>query len=157
MRINSLVVVFGLLLFVGPAVAGPPDVPDSFRDFAWGASPNKELRKIQTISSGEIVLYQPRRGKALPPLFKVPVAEEAYSFSKGKFFRGNAWIDGKENFEKIKAALIDKYGQASVTDTRKNFRMWKWPDSPIEVRLAYDEKFSRATVTYINPGLTAPK
>ena len=157
MRINSLVVVLGFLLFVGPAMASLADAPKGFRDFVWGAAPTKELKKIPVPSSGDIAVYQPRPGKTLPPLFKVPVAEEAYSFSNGKFFRGNAWVDGKENFEKIKAALVKQYGQASMTDERKNFRMWKWPDSSVEVRLAYDEKFSRATVTYVNPGLTAPK
>ncbi len=154
MRINSRnIVVLGFLLYVGSVVAGAADAPKGFRDFVWGAPPKKEIKKISVPVSDDIAVYVPSRGKTLSPLFKVPVAEEAYSFSKGKFFKGNAWMDGKENFDKIKAALIKKYGQPAATDERKKFTLWKWPDSPVEVRLAYDDKFSRATVTYFNPAL----
>jgi hypothetical protein len=157
MRINSAVVVIFWFLLLGPAVAGAADAPKGFRDLAWGASPGKQLKKTPSTMGSDITLYLPRPGKPLPPLFNLPVAEEAYSFSNGKFFSASAWLDGKENFEKIKAALIETYGQASVTDERRNLRIWKWPDNPVEVRLAYHDKFSRATVTYVNPGLTAPK
>jgi hypothetical protein len=157
MRINSTIVVVLGLLLLGIAVAGAADAPKGFRDLVWGASPGKQLKITPSSLGGGITLYQPRTGKPLPPLYKVPVAEEAYSFSKGKFFSASAWLDKKENFEKIKAALITTYGQPSVTDERKNFRIWKWADSPVEVRLSYDDKFSRATVTYINRQLNVPK
>jgi len=164
MRSNHIVIaILGFLLFAGPALAGSPEAPKGFRDLAWGASPSKKLKKPLGSSTGGIAIYQPRPGKRLPPLFKVPVAEEAYSFSKGKFFSASAWLDGKENFEKIEAALIKTYGQASktinnydrrfVTNKRKNLRKWKWPDSPVEVRLTYDEEYSRATVTYVHTRL----
>lgn len=167
MRIDSIVIaILGFLLFAGPADAGPPDTPKGFRDLAWGASPSEKLQKRPSSPpAGDIAIYQPRPGKPLPPLFKVPVAEEAYFFSKGKFFSASTWLDGKENFEKILAALIKKYGQASETinnyarhftpNERKNLRIWKWPDSPVEVRLTYDEKNSRATVTHVHTRLNA--
>jgi len=158
MRSNHIVItILGFLLFVGPAIAGPPDAPKGFRDFAWGASPSKKLKKHPGSPAGDITIYQPQPGKALPPLFKVSVAEEAYSFSKGRFFSANVWLDGQEKFEKIKVALIKTYGQASLTNEPKNLRIWKWPDSPVEVRLTYDEKYSRATVTYINTQLNVPR
>ncbi len=153
MRINSIIVAVLGFLLLGPAVASPAEAPKGFRNLTWGASPDKYLEKTSAPPAGDITLYRPRPGKPLPPLFKVPVAEEAYSFSEGKFFSANAWLDGKENFEKIKAVLIKTYGQASVTDERKNLKIWKWPDSPVKVRLTYDEKYSRATVTYVNARL----
>ena len=166
MRINSTVVALLVFLLLGPAVAGPVDAPKGFRNLTWGAAPGKYLEKTSTPPTGDITLYRPRPGKPLPPLFKVPVAEEAFSFSKGKFFSGSAWLDGKENFEKIKAALIkmygqpsetiNKYGRHSVANERRNLWLWKWPDSPVEVRLTYNEKYSRATVTYINTRLNVP-
>lgn len=146
MRFNFFLAL-GLLFLVSSANAA--EAPKGFRDFAWGAAPHKELKKMPVASHDDVAVYQPRTRKTLPPLFKVPVAEESYSFSNAKFFMGNAWVDGKENFEKIKVALIKTYGQPEVIDERKNFRIWKWPDSPIEVRLSYNEKFSRATITYI--------
>jgi hypothetical protein len=153
MRINSTVVAVLVFLLLGPAVAGPADAPKGFRHLTWGTAPGKHLKKIPAPSTGGITLFQPRPGKPLPPLFKVPVAEEAYSFSQGKFFSASAWLDGKENFAKIKAALIKTYGQTSAADERRNFRIWKWPNSAVEVRLIYNEEYSRATVTYIHTRL----
>ncbi len=157
MRINSAVVVAIVFQLLGPMIAGAADTPNGFRDLTWGASPGKQLNKESTPYAVDITLYRPRPGKPLPPLFKVPVAEEVYSFSKGKFFSASVWLDGKESFEKIKSALIETYGQPSVTDERKNLRIWKWPDSPVEIRLSYNDKYSRATVTYVNTRPDAPK
>lgn len=157
MRINGNVVVLLWFLLLDPVVASAADAPNGFRDLMWGTSPGKYLNKEPIPYTADIILYRPRPDKPLPPLYKVPVAEEVYSFSKGKFFSASAWLDGKENFEKIKVALIETYGQASVTDERKNLRIWKWPDRPVEVRLTYNEKFSRATVTYVNTRFNAPK
>jgi signal peptidase I len=168
MRINSVsvVVVAIVIQLLNPMVAVAADVPNGFRDLAWGAAPDKKLKKTTVPATGDIAVYRPRAVKPLP-LFKVPVAEEACSFSKGKFFSASAWLDGKENFEKVRTALIEKYGQPSetinnydrfsVAAERRNLWLWKWPESPVEVRLTYSEKYSRATVTYVNPGLTAPK
>ncbi len=168
MRINSVgvVVVAVVILLLNPMAADAADAPRGFRDLAWGAAPVKKLKKNPVPATGDVAVYRPRSGKPLP-LFKVPVAEEAYSFSKGKFFSASAWLDGRKNFEKVRAALIEKYGQPSetinnydrfsVASERRNLWLWKWPESPVEVRLTYSEKYSRATVTYVNPGLTAPK
>jgi hypothetical protein len=162
MRINGVVAVAIVFQLLNPLVAGAADAPNGFRGLAWGAVPDKKLKKTPVPATGDIAVYRPGADKPLP-LFKVPVAEEAYSFSKGKFFSASAWLDGKENFEKIKAALIEKYGQPSetinnydrfsVASERRNLWLWKWPESPVEIRLTYSEKYSRATVTYINPWL----
>ncbi len=157
MRINSAVVVAIMFQLLGPMIAGAADAPNGFRDLTWGASPGKQLNKEPTPYGADITMYRPRPGKPLSPLFKVPVAEEVYSFSKGKFFSASVWLDGKESFEKIKSTLIETYGQPSVTDERRNLRIWKWPDSPVEIRLSYNDKYSRATVTYVNTRPDAPK
>jgi hypothetical protein len=157
MRINSSIVAILGLLLLGTAVTSAADAPKGFRDLTWGTSPGKQMKSIPAPIGTDMAMYKPSQGRAMPPLFQVPVADEEYSFSKGRFFSASAWIDGKANFAKIEAALIKRYGQPSVTDERKKIRIWKWPDSPVEVRLGYDEKYSRATVTYVNPDLTAPK
>ena len=167
MRIKSIgLVTLGLLLFVGSAAAQPTEAPKGFRDLAWGAAPTKKLKKNPGPANGDLAVYRPRVKNPLP-LFDVPVAEEAYSFSKGRFFSANAWLDGRNNFERIKSALTKKYGQPaetvnnygrfSVIGERRNLWLWKWPDSPVEIRLAYSEKFSRATVTYLNPSVKPPE
>jgi hypothetical protein len=166
MRINSIVVVVMVLQLLNPLIASAAEAPSGFRDLAWGVAPDKKLKKNPVPAAGDIAVYRPRANK-LAPLFKVPVAEEAYSFSQGKFFSASAWLDGRENFEKIRTALIEKFGQPaetinnydrfSVANERRKLWLWKWPESPVEVRLTYSEKFSRATVTYVNLGVTAPK
>lgn len=164
MRVNSTIVAILVFLSLGPAVAAPAEAPKGFRQLTWGASPNKHLMEAPGPAARGITLYRPRAGKKpLPRLYNVPVAEEVYSFSKGKFFSASAWLDGKDNFEKILAALIEKYGQPSEAinnydrdfqpQKRKNLRIWKWPDSPVEIRLGHDEVYFRTTVTYLNPAV----
>lgn len=159
MRNHIIVAVIGVFLFQGFAAAGPAAPPKGFRQLTWGASPDKYLKAVTGLSTPGISLYRPRSGKRPPPLFKVPVAEEAYSFAKGKFFSASAWIDGSDNYTKIKTALVEAYGDpaASKEGDTNNFSVWKWPGSSVEVRLAYHYKFARATVTYINPAVHAPK
>lgn len=162
--INGVVVVAIMLQFLNPMLAGAGVAPNGFRDLVWGAAPDKKLKKNSIPATGDTEVYRPRANKP-SPLFKVPVAEEAYSFSKGKFFSASAWLDGKENFEKVRAALIEKYGQPSetinsydrfsVAAERRNLWLWKWPESPVEIRLTYSEKYSRATVSYVHTRLNA--
>jgi hypothetical protein len=157
MQFNSALVVAIVFQLLGPVAASAADAPKGYRDLPWAASPGKSLKKESAPYAADIALYRPLAGKAPAPLYEVPVAEEVYSFAKGRFFSASAWLDGKENFGKIRTALMEAYGQPSVTDERRNLRIWTWPDSPVEVRLAYDDKFSRTTVTCINTRLGAKK
>ena len=157
MRINRRIVAILGSFLLSTAVAGAAPAPKGFRDLTWGASPGKHMTSVSAPIGGDSAMYKPTRGRTPSPLFQVPVAEEEYSFSKGRFFSASAWIDGKENFARIRAALIKAYGQPAAADERKNFRIWKWPDSTVEVRLSYDDKFSRATITYINTSMEASK
>jgi hypothetical protein len=148
--INSVaVLVLGFLLIV-PTVSLAAEPPTGFRDLKWGSSPSASLKKFSGPTSDGITMYVPASGKTPPPLFGTPVAEEAYSFSRGKFYSGSAWFDGQANFEKLKTALVKAYGQPSFANEKMNLWKWKWPRSQIEVHLSYQEKFSRTTVTFVN-------
>lgn len=128
--------------------------PGGFRNLKWSSSPNARLKKYSGPTSDGITMYLPAsfKIKPLPPLFDCEVAEEAYSFSYGKFYSGSAWFDGKANFEKVKAALVSTYGQPSFANEKLAFWKWKWPGK-IEVQLTYQAKFSRTTVTFVNEAI----
>lgn len=123
--------------------------PKGFRNFAWGTPPTKNLKKAVGPVDG-VTMYVPKDANKLVPLHNISVVEEAYSFSHGKFYQGEAWIDGQENFDKIKAALTKQYGQPTSSSSGQSLYKWKWPNSKIEVHLYYQAKFSRASVRYVN-------
>lgn len=148
MRINSVVVVI-VLQFMVSVAANAVDVPKGYRDLAWGASPGRHLKK-EPAPYEDITLYRPHPGTPVPPLYGVPVDGEAYYFTKNRFFSASIWVDGREAYMKIMATLMKTYGRPAVIDGHKNLNVWTWPDSPVEVRLAYNDKFGRTTVTYIN-------
>jgi hypothetical protein len=157
MRSKSVVVIAIVFQFLGSVVASAADAPKGYRDLPWAASPGKYLKKEPAPYAADVALYRPRPGNALAPLYEVPVAEEVYSFKQGRFISASAWLDGKDNFDKIKTALMEAYGQPAVVDEHKHLRIWQWPDSPVEVRLSFNDKFARATVTYVNTRLDAQK
>ena len=157
MRINSVVAVVIVLQFLASVLASAADAPQGYRNLPWAASPGKSLEKEPGPYAADVALYRPRPGNTLAPLYAIPVAEEVYSFMQGRFFSASAWLDGRDNFGKISTALMEAYGQPAVTDEHRHLRIWKWPDSPVEVRLSYSDKFSRATVTCINTRLDAAK
>ena len=147
--INAIGVLLGLLLFaaIGVSAAEPPS---GFRTFKWGAPPSSALKKFSAPTADGVTIYVPASGKTIPPLFEVQVSEEAYLFSKGKFYSGSAWLNGQGKFNKVKAALIKAYGQPSFVNERISLWKWRWSGSQIEVHLSYQEKFSRTTVTFVN-------
>ena len=87
------------------------------------------------------------------PLFDVPVAEEDYSFVHGKFYQGDAYLDGEPNLLKMKNALVQAFGNPSFTNENLKIWKWKWPKKSIEIDLHYQAKFSRSTVTYSNSAI----
>jgi hypothetical protein len=135
-----------LLLFVSIAKADGP--PTGFRDFKWGSVPRASLKKFSGPTDDGLTLYVPARAKTPAPLFDIPVTEEDYSFSHGKFYSGDAYLDGEINLQKMKAALIKTFGQPSFAN--ESLKMWKWPKSAVEVHLSYQAKFAKSTVTFVN-------
>ncbi len=144
--------VFAILcvLIGGVSILDAAGPPKGFRSLKWGAAPVATLKKVTGPTSDGTTMYVPASGKVLPSLFSLPVAEEAYSFTKGKFFSGSAWLDGRATFEKMKAALMKEYGQPSFSNERLYLWKWKWPRSRIEVHLSFQPKFARTTVTFLN-------
>lgn len=87
------------------------------------------------------------------PLFDIPVAEEDYAFVHGKFYQGDAYIDGEANLQKMKAALVQTFGNPSFTNENLKIWKWKWPNKSIEIQLYYQAKFARSTVTFSNSAI----
>lgn len=81
------------------------------------------------------------------PLFDFPVREELYSFVHGKFYSGDAFLDGEPDLQKVKATLISKFGNPTFVNERLKLYQWKWPKDQIEVRL-YDRSimFSNSAI-----------
>lgn len=148
----TVVLILGFLL-ADPVMSSAAEPPNGFRNLKWGSSPSASLKKFSGPTSDGITMYVPASGKAPSPMFETPVAEEAYSFSNGKFYSGSAWFDGRGNFEKVKAALLKTYGQPSFANEKMNLWKWKWRGNKIEVHLLYQSKFSRTTVTFLNDAI----
>jgi hypothetical protein len=124
-------------------------VPTGFRNFRWGDSPTDTLKNTASNSDGT-AMYELPEGTKSEPLFDIPVSGEAFMFSQGRFFGGNAWLDGRDNFDKMRNELTRRYGEPSFTNPSFFLSKWKWQDGPIEVSIYYDEKFARTTVTFDN-------
>jgi len=87
------------------------------------------------------------------PLFDIPVAEEDYAFVHGKFYEGDAYLDGEPNLLKMKNVLIQAFGNPSFTNENLKIWKWKWPKKSIEIQLYYQAKFSRTAVTFSNSAI----
>jgi hypothetical protein len=145
---TSIRIILGLLL-VGAIGAYAAEPPKGFRSLQWDGAPSGGMRPVGP-TSDDLTIYVPASGTSLPPLFGIPVAEESYSFSRGKFYSGSAWLDGQENFEKMKAALIKTYGTPSFVNEKLYVWKWTWPGSRVEVDLYFQPKDTRTTVTFLN-------
>jgi hypothetical protein len=130
--------------------AAPGDPPKGFRTVKWGAAPTAGLKKFAGPTDDGTSLYILAKGKKSQPLFDIPVAEEDYSYTKGKFYAGNAYLDSQPNLERMKAALSKAYGPPTFVNEKLNIWAWEWPRSKIKVSLSYQAKFARTTVTFLN-------
>lgn len=150
--VTCIRIIVGLLLVsaIGAYAAEPPK---GLRSLQWGGAPSGGMRPVGP-SSDDLTVYVPASGTSLPPLFGIPVADESYSFSKGKFYSGSVWLDGQENLEKMKAALMKAYGSPSLVNEKLYLWKWKWPGSGIEVDLYYQPKDTRTTVTFLNDAIS---
>jgi hypothetical protein len=131
-------------------VTNTANTPVGFRVFKWGVSPISSLKKISEPTDG-VIMYRPAEKPAA--LYGLPVAEEAYSFSNGKFYSGSAWLDGQDNFTKVKAALTREFGPTSFESETTKVWKWRWPNTQIEVTLSYQEHLMRTTVTFENKAI----
>jgi hypothetical protein len=74
----------------------------------------------------------------VPPIFGVQVSEQVFTWSHRKFWTGNIYIyDYKpSDLERLRAALIENYGQP--TFNKKRLTKWAWPDKKLEISLSFD-------------------
>lgn len=141
-----------VLLFLTNSIAAPGEPPTGFRNFKWGAPPRSGLKKMMGPTDEGLTMYVPLSKKP-ELLFDIPVAEEGYSFIHGKFFEGDAYLDGKPNLQSMKAALVKAFGNPSFTNESFKIWKWKWPNKSIEIQLYYQAKFARTTVTFSNSAI----
>lgn len=144
---TALIVSFALLPSHTHAEQNAP--PKGFRNYVWGVAPSKDLIKVVDATDG-VTMFVPTTSKKPDPLFDIPVAEESFYFSNGKFYQGDAWLDGKYNFDRMIVSLTKRYGPPSVAAPQISQWKWTWPNSSIEVHAHYQEKFARTTVTFLN-------
>lgn len=152
MRLTSKLSVLVVLLLVFAQVANAAGPPTGFRNFKWGASPSGKLKKLVDHPDGT-VMYVPAAGKQPAPLYGLPVAEEAFMFSNGKFFSGSAWLKSKDTFDKMKSTLEKEFGKPAFANESVSLWKWKWAGSQVEVHLSYQAKFEKTTVTFVNNGI----
>ena len=138
------------LFFVAVAVAATGEPPIGYRSFKWGAPPRNGLKKIMGPTDEGLTMYVPLSSKTPGPLFDIHVAEEDYSFVHGKFYQGDAYLEGEPNLQRMKNALVQAFGNPSFTNENLKIWKWKWPKRSIEIQLYYEAKFSRTTVTFSN-------
>ena len=121
-----------------PLITGAivPTVAD-FRGVRWGSAPSRGMQKLSNA-------VWKNAGKTLSPYHGVPVAEEGYFFEEGKLYAGQLYIDGADNFGRVKTALMHQFGSPSFAN--EALRIFKWKASGVEARLHYQEKFQRTTV-----------
>lgn len=151
MRITKTIAIAFFVSLCGVSVAASAaEPPKGFRNTNWGAPPASGLKKLMGPTADGTSMYVPSPGTKLLPFFDIPVAEEAYSYTRGKFFSGSVWLDGQANLEKVKAVLSKEYGPPSFANEQSYLWKWKWPSKKIEVHVYYQSKFSRTTVTYLN-------
>ena len=150
---KRLLFVFVIFLFsVTFVVAATGEPPTGFRNFKWGAPPRSGLKKMMGPTDEGLTMYIPLAKKP-EPLFDIPVAEEDYSFVHGRFYQGEAYFDGEQNLQRMKAALVKAFGNPSFTNESLKIWKWKWPNKSIEIQLTFQAKFARTTVTFSNSAI----
>jgi hypothetical protein len=140
-------------LFLLATAAKADGPPTGFRDVKWGSAPRASLKKFSGPTDDGLTLYMPVNLKNLPPLFDVPVTEEDYQFIHGKFYSGDAYLDGEANLQKMQAALIKTFGPPSLANESLRIWKWKWPKSAVEIDLYYQARFAKSTVTFTNKSI----
>lgn len=153
MRVTKRIL-WGILAiaFNATVYAGASEPPNSFLGVRWGEAPPVQSIKIMGPSGEGTAMYGPNSVKATQFL-GLQVMEEAYFYNNGKFYSGSVWLEGQENFARMKAALFKKYGYPTFTNDKLFIWKWQWPERKIEVQLNYQAKNSRATVSYTNSGI----
>ena len=122
--------------------------PVGYRNFTWGAPPNKSLKLFMPSTDEGVTMYVPASSRSPEALFDIPVAEEDYAFIHGRFYQGDAYVVGAPNLAKMKSALVHAFGHPSFTNESLQLWKWDWPTRSIHIQLYFEDRFSRTTVTF---------
>jgi hypothetical protein len=74
--------------------------------------------------------------KSTDSLFGLPVKEEGYWFSHGRFCEGVAWVASNQPLKAAKDALVKAFGPPSFTS--EQLWKWHWPQSGVTAQLNAD-------------------
>ena len=160
----------------GQPQRGPPD---SFRGLKWdSALPNfKRLR--ETALKGCVAIVEEEnlndtrpcthshtdtddmdmfiQRQNVSPIFDVPVSEQLVTWSHKKFWAGSAFIYGyrESDLAKLRAALIDQYGQPTFSNEEQHLTKWTWRDQKLVITLTFDPVAKPAWGTPTKPPQTS--
>jgi GYF domain 2 len=123
--------------------------PSGYRGFRWGDAPTGSLKKRHEGSDGN-VHYSIQDGAKSGPLFGVPVMDELFFFSKGRFYGAMTFLEGKDNAEIMREELTRRFGRPSFQSSSANLLKWQWKDGPIDIYWMYQEDHERTTVSFAN-------
>ncbi len=140
-------ITLGVLLAVssGIVLAASGQPPKGFGEKKWGVTSTAGLKKIMGPTSDGTSLYAST--KSPKALHGIPIREESYSFTKGKFYSGSAYLSSSADLMAMKVALTKAHGAADFSNDHKKIWRWKWPKESVEIVLY------SGTVTYENKGI----
>jgi len=123
-------------LRVATAAQSTP-APVGFLGYKWG----DPLRAVRTKALIEIVGPN-HEGvtsysvNSTDSLFGLPIKEEGYWFSRGRFSEGVAWIARNQSLKAAKDALVKAFGPPTFAS--EQLWKWHWPNTGVTAQLNAD-------------------
>ena len=143
--------VLGTLLFlliISAGVAIPAlafrNEPDAFRGIKWGTNIS-ELNDMLVLESGKDTLYYTRRNDTMK-IGDVDIDHISYGFYKSRLFVVLVEYNGHLNFTKLKAILIDQYGEPHQPN--QLMEKYFWSGGTVDIFFDYDEKSKNGNIYY---------
>jgi hypothetical protein len=113
--------------------------PAGFIGYKWGdslpAAHTQALIKILVPNHEGLTTYSVKRTDSLLGL---PVKEENYWFSHGRFYKGVAWVASNQSLKAAKAALLKALGPPSFSSEPLQLWKWYWPQTGVTAQLKAD-------------------
>jgi hypothetical protein len=113
--------------------------PAGFIGYKWGdslpAAHTQALIKILVPNHEGLTTYSVKRTDSLLGL---PVKEENYWFSHGRFYKGVAWVARSQSLIAAKAALLKALGPPSFSSEPLQLWKWYWPQTGVTAQLKAD-------------------
>ena len=113
--------------------------PAGFISYKWGDSlptlHTAAFTKILGPNHEGLTTYSVKRTGSLLGL---PVKEENYWFSQGRFYEGVAWVASNQSLKAARDALVKVLGPPSFSSERLQLWKWNWPQSGVTAQLKAD-------------------